>query len=310
MSNIFKFFLITIGCSFIISLATYASQTARVMNGGATVYADKNLKSPIGQIKRGSVVKVGSVARNNGKVLPIIISGRVAWVRVVDLKINWFERDDELEDEYSEERVPRLTEHKVLMSEKIETDEDRNEIKENNYLAFQLHYFNFSYAVGKDYYSDARDESIKGFAGHLLFEHRPPNKMIHWGVGFGMYNNSSEDSAFAWPTLDLMLYFVPLLRETLALDLFAGIHLSGSFRAKYRMIDGTERESSGNALGGSAGVSLRFLPLANLGINVGLEYQTVIVSSMESIEYEGNQYQTGIDSLTGATLFVGCSLKL
>lgn len=63
----------------------WASQEAVVIADKAIIYSDKTMSSPVGYIPRGKRVTVGEVPRNRAQVYPIIVSGRVAYVRVVDL---------------------------------------------------------------------------------------------------------------------------------------------------------------------------------------------------------------------------------
>jgi hypothetical protein len=285
----------------------FAAQNARVVTSGAIVYAEKMLKTPIGKIKRGSVIRVGNVARNNGRALPIIVAGRVAWIKVIDLRINWFKGMDETEEF---DKTPRLTEHKVLKVDKMNVEEDTDPIHENNFLTLQAHYFSYNYIVGEEYSSDEDDDPINGYSLHFSFEHRPPQKLLNWGIGLGFYNHSEEDVALSWPTLDLMLYFVPFISEKIAFDFFGGLHLSGSFRAKYRMDDNSEKDSGARALGGSVGALFRFFPTSNIGGHVGIGYQTLMLSDMEKIEYNGKSYEPGLDYLSGFTIFLGLSVHI
>lgn len=45
------------------------------------------MTSPIGKIKQGRKIKIGSVSRYRGKVFPIAISGKIAYIQVSDLDV-------------------------------------------------------------------------------------------------------------------------------------------------------------------------------------------------------------------------------
>lgn len=62
-----------------------AAQTAIVNVEKAKIYADKQMSTPIGYIPIGTKVRVGEVPRNRGQVLPIIVSKRVAYIRIQDI---------------------------------------------------------------------------------------------------------------------------------------------------------------------------------------------------------------------------------
>ncbi len=62
-----------------------ASQVAMVLAERAVIYSDREMTSPVGYVTRGRKIKVGEIARNKGQVYPIIVSGKIAYVRVVDV---------------------------------------------------------------------------------------------------------------------------------------------------------------------------------------------------------------------------------
>lgn len=63
----------------------WASQDAIVIAERAVVYSDREMTSPIGYISRGKKIVVGDIARNKAQVYPILVSGKVAYIRVLDL---------------------------------------------------------------------------------------------------------------------------------------------------------------------------------------------------------------------------------
>lgn len=63
-----------------------SAQWAVVISERAIVYADPQMSASIGFIAKGKKIRVGEIAKNNGKVLPVIVSKRVAYVRVSDLE--------------------------------------------------------------------------------------------------------------------------------------------------------------------------------------------------------------------------------
>ena len=65
--------------------STWASQLAIVLSDQAIVYSDREMSSPIGYIRRGKKLVVGEIPRNNAQVYPIRVSGKIAYIRVVDV---------------------------------------------------------------------------------------------------------------------------------------------------------------------------------------------------------------------------------
>jgi hypothetical protein len=72
--------LVLIYCPF-----SWAGQDAIVMVDKAVIFADEKMSAPVGYVRRGKKIKVGDVARFKAQVYPIIVSGRVAYIRVIDV---------------------------------------------------------------------------------------------------------------------------------------------------------------------------------------------------------------------------------
>lgn len=68
-----------------ICLNLWASQDAMVIVEKALVYSDVEMTSPVGYIRRGKKIKVGEIPRNKAQAYPIVVSGRVAYIRVLDV---------------------------------------------------------------------------------------------------------------------------------------------------------------------------------------------------------------------------------
>lgn len=71
--------------SFIFCQNLWAIQEAMVISDRAVVYADEQMSAPVGFIRKGKKIKVGDIARNRAQVYPIIVSGKVAYIRVIDV---------------------------------------------------------------------------------------------------------------------------------------------------------------------------------------------------------------------------------
>ena len=79
---IISFILLT---SFVGNFALSA-EWAVIVAPKAIIYADIEMKASIGFIKKGKRVRVGEKARNSGKVVAIIVSKRIAYIRVIDIE--------------------------------------------------------------------------------------------------------------------------------------------------------------------------------------------------------------------------------
>lgn len=67
------------------SQKSWAVQDAVIIADRAPVYADRELKSPIGFIIRGKQVRVGEAIQGHTVIYPILVSGKIAYVRSRDL---------------------------------------------------------------------------------------------------------------------------------------------------------------------------------------------------------------------------------
>jgi len=62
-----------------------AAQEAIVSAEKALIYADKNMTSPLGFITRGKRIRIGEIPRNRSQVYPVVISGKIAYIRAQDI---------------------------------------------------------------------------------------------------------------------------------------------------------------------------------------------------------------------------------
>jgi len=86
----------------------------------AIVYADQECKTAIGKIAKGKLVKVGDVARARGTVLPIVVSGKVTYIKVDDLYIsNDLQKIDNPRFVEDEEYVSTLKEYNQTLKKAI-----------------------------------------------------------------------------------------------------------------------------------------------------------------------------------------------
>ena len=63
----------------------WAIQDALVIAEQAVIYADEQMSAPVGFVRKGKKIKVGDIPRNRAQVYPIIVSGKIAYIRVIDV---------------------------------------------------------------------------------------------------------------------------------------------------------------------------------------------------------------------------------
>lgn len=64
-----------------------AAQWAVVTAKKAAVFSDVQMSSVIGFVSRGKRIRVGEVAKNKGRVLPLIVNKKIAYIQVDDIAI-------------------------------------------------------------------------------------------------------------------------------------------------------------------------------------------------------------------------------
>lgn len=63
----------------------WAAQEGIVIVEKAVIYADKTMTAPVGYITKGKKVTIGEVPRNKAQLYPIVVSGKIAYIRVIDI---------------------------------------------------------------------------------------------------------------------------------------------------------------------------------------------------------------------------------
>jgi hypothetical protein len=79
MLRISLLFLIIFQC------LAYGAQDAIVISDKAIVYSDVEMTSAVGYIRQGKKIKVGEIPRNKAQVYPIRVSGKIGYIRVLDV---------------------------------------------------------------------------------------------------------------------------------------------------------------------------------------------------------------------------------
>jgi hypothetical protein len=78
--------LILFSLTLLMSNISSAAQNGLVVVDKATIYADVHMKHPIGFLTKWKQVRLGSIARNGGQVLPVIVSSnKIGYMNVHDL---------------------------------------------------------------------------------------------------------------------------------------------------------------------------------------------------------------------------------
>lgn len=128
---------------FCLSWQAHAAQEAYVTADKAIIYADRLMTSPLGFVPRGKKIKVGDIPRNNAQVYPIVVSGRVAYIKVADVSTEKASVDS---NQLVAERFTRKTSERsknfyslsyLNYSSAISLDKEPGLLKNNDSLSWQ-----------------------------------------------------------------------------------------------------------------------------------------------------------------------------
>ena len=285
-----KFIILLSLC--IASLSAHAYKVAVINVPETVVFSDLAMTSPIGFIRGGRVLKVGEKMRMKGTLVPIVVSGRVAYIQVKDLR--YVEDEDQT---YS----PKITEHNID-NDAFKIDDS---LKDNNHLVLQGGQFSLgenwsdlSIAAG-----DTTPASMTYYS--LMLEHRSPIKSYGFGVGGTFYNVSQESVEASAVSLDGQVYYSPLKFSWVSIDLLLGGMISFDTRVKVSSVAGVTK---GTFYGWRFGTQARIFPEKKIGFVVGFGFKRITVSSLKRIITPDNS-EVSLDLLTGAHAYGGLSYR-
>ncbi len=270
----------------------FGSQKAVVSTENAVVFADIDLSAPIGTIHQGKEIKVGAISRKNGTVLPIIVTGKIAYIQVKDVYLKEFKVSD----------TKKISEHKYYdVDEKKVSDN----LKENNHISLAIHQIN----SGADWqkFSNDQGKSGKDLTAYLLmFEHRSPSMKYHWGGGLGFYNISEENFYFKTLTVEFVTHFIPISTSIFTLDFGGGLLFSGDARIK---ISGTEVETRGPLYGNQFSAQAKIFPHSKFSFLGGVEIRKMYLDGFKKIPTTDPNKTAEIKTIGGIGYYLGIAYR-
>jgi hypothetical protein len=275
------------------SSSILAYQVAVITSPKAVIYSDQKLTTPLGYISYGKKVNVGEVERKDGTILPIIISGRVAYIQIKDIHIKRTANDPGV-------HTPQIKEHDVEMT--FKTDQDK--LSENNFVSFRAG--SFSGGDNWQQYSEEFDDTSSNLTNFsILMEHRTPVERMSWGFGISYYTVSQEQLEAKTLTLDMTLYYALVHFRYVTIEGFGGVSFSGDFKLSQ---GGGEQITKGVLYGYNFGAIARLLPYSKVGFYGGFSIQNLYIKDMDPI-INSNGEEVTISSLSGTNIFAGLSYK-
>lgn len=120
-----------------------ASQTAIVVSPKAIIYADQQMSAPVGYVSRGKKIRVGNIPRNKAQVYPVIVAGKVAYIKVSDVSTEMVSLDSQklVAERFRERSTKSQTKNFYTLSymqynSQISFKDEPGEIKNNDTVGF------------------------------------------------------------------------------------------------------------------------------------------------------------------------------
>jgi hypothetical protein len=270
----------------------HGAQIGIVRKNKAVIYADLDLKSPIGFVRKGKELAVGKVKRRRGEVLPVVVNGQVAWIRVEDLA---------LPDEQKPFDIDRkITEHNIFYE-----DEVKDPLDQNNYLTIRTGPASPSVSFNNNVLGEQKIDVSNATETSLMFNHKNPYHSIHWGFGLEFVSGTTEFVNYRSINIKGGIAWVPIRFSLLSIEAYANLVLSGDFRMESRGIG----EYKGNMFGLDYGVAARLFPESRFGGVAGLGLSQYNFSNLDKIQTIEDDTLTEVSNLTATKVFAGLTYR-
>jgi len=273
-----------------------AAQAAIVKSRKAIVYADMDMKVPLGYVRQGKKIKVGNVTREHDTLLPIVISGKIGYIKVDDLILKDFDNKEVTE------RKDILDRYQVNLEE-----EKEDNLAENNHFRISLG----TLSAGEDWRlisdgaGDGDPGALKEFMFHL--EHRPPFRKFNWSLGLGYYSLSQSTLQLQTLTIETNFYYSPWNSPVIRLDFYGGFLATGDIKVQESTLNTV---TNGAGWGYTLGALARVFTHQRLGLHLGLGTKKLFVTSLNNIEVSNSTQTHNITSLGGPEIYFGLSYGL
>lgn len=287
--------VLSIFIAFTISFQAQAVQTAIVGVDKAIVYSDVEMTSPLGYVRGGRQLKVGSKARRGGAILPIVVAGRIAYIRTEDVAVS-----NNPSILGASPQGPKLREHQIATP----MGEIEDDLKENNYLTLS-----FGQYYAKSDLSDLNeglgieDKAITSLKA--MFEHRPVIYNFSWDVGIGYYTMSNEAYDFQTLTLEGNIYYSLIQMAFLDIQAYGGLILSGDIRLSSGPLN---KEESGAMWGYAFGGAAKIAPRQKWGLVFKAGIQRFNPTNLGDLGTSLTE-NAGLKKLQGVQLSAGIAYK-
>lgn len=270
--------------------------TARINAPKAVVYADENMLSPLGYIANGKAIKVGNPRRMNRDLVPLIISGRLAFIEIKDIRY-----ENSSEDEYKFKRGAPL-EHDFDKS----IQKPSEVISQNNSFYLSGHRFTAGSDV-ENVLTAIDGSTVNSFMGfQAQFIHRQTNPLF-WGVAIDYSSISSNTVSFSYWMLSPTIGYTLVKKNLFNFEVYASLDLG--MNTNFKVDESLTEGPSGFIWGPQVNARLVFFPEERYHALVGIGLRKYAVSGLEEISDAAGNTLNGIKSVSGVSVFLGVGIE-
>ena len=272
---IHKLLLAIFCCQIFIAHESFAAQSAVVGSDKAVIYSDREMASPIGFVSKGKKLRVGSVKRNNGQVLPVVVNGKIAYIKVSDI--------------YTHENAQLVDDA---------TKRFQNSTKEEKPFKLELNYsyFTSTYVVDTNL-TDVKNSQTFNFGGMSLKGHlRKEKSLDRTRVGLQVMEGYNDIERIRYIAFDIDKSYHFLTMGRLSFGLFAGVNLIPWCEYEYDKLF----TKNGFGLGAYLGPDVLMLISQNLSLHFDIRYQAMQFNGVQVPDVLNTNWDPRFTGLSGA----------
>ena len=229
----------------------FAAQWATVTAERAVIYADKEMSSSIGFIKKGKKLRVGEKTRRGGRLLPLIVRKKIVYIKVDDISTS----SKETELELASQRMKDV---------QTKSDEKRVSLFYSGYAALM------SIDAGDTFENQSYDGVLfyyNGFGVRGYISSAGSKKT--WRVSLETSSTTSELNTFTFVTLTPELSYDLIKYDNYVFRGYAGVPLIPFAQNSYNSLFTV----NGFGAGISVGAEMEFKLRKSIGLHVDAGYK-------------------------------------
>lgn len=270
---------------------------ARISAKKAIVFADENMLSPLGYIANGKQIVVGKPQKINPALVPLIISGRLAFIQISDLNY-----EDEKNDNYSINRgAPREHNFDLILQPPGE------KLSENNSFYFNLHKFSAGTEIKELFFAieNAQVNSFSGFDLQLI--HRKEASSYFYGAGIGYSAVSTSSMKFSFWVFSPTLGYTPFSNKLFLADLFFSLDFATNSQLDIK--NSFTESPTGFLWGPQINARLVFFPDSKYHFVTSLGYRKYNISGLLSVKNLDGVDVLGIQNISSVSASIGFGME-